>query len=610
MPILHPTHLAIDFSVLSVALALIAFTLAGWGRLTLRLVGIPNARLIDCGTLWVGFTAVTAVVELAQLFIRIDWIASLIAVVVGLSVCLFDKQFSIVQSLKHLVGFFKTYQFGFICLVLLLVVWCLRAMGAPNNVDSGLYHFQSIRWLNEYPLLMGLANIHWRFAFNQSYFGFLALLNFYPFWGKGYATGGLFLLILSLSTVIEVGIRQALLWRWIVGGVLFIYFGYVAGTIANPAPDMAIGLVEIAMSLLLMRLAFATKISSQTDRDFATIALLAFTAVAIKLSGVAFAAACVMCALVFIRGRLSVKSISLIKVALLLAVATLVHSIRSYALSGTIMFPSTVFGLWQKEWTLQLAQIRFETDLILSLARQPDVMDPAGVLGNWHWLSGWMHRLPNHIAILFSASLLAMLFSLARVIKSKNSTDTKTLLLLYLPLLCSLIFWFLTAPDLRFLGAVLPIFIATALWLAVKQTQLRLSTLGHSNFEKWSILQALGVVLVLMVSFKLTGVRAISLEGWQAVPQVNAELKRTDSGFYIFVPGGGGFCWDHPLPCTPVFHPNLRFKDASWTIFDAEFGLYRKYFTTKTNPDPTGNQIYRFPLQDNPSTAPAQLSHP
>ena len=109
---------------------------------------------------------------------------------------------------------------------------------------------------------------------------------------------------------------------------------------------------------------------------------------------------------------------------------------------------------------------------------------------------------------------------------------------------------------------------------------------------------------LLVLSTKLMGIRAISLEGWQPIPQVNAELRRTDSGFYIFVPGAGGFCWDHPLPCAPIFHPNLRFKDAPWTIGGTNLEIETKYFTTKTNPDPTKNQIYRFaPKSD--SQAPA-----
>lgn len=591
---------------------LIALTLGGWGRLTLRLLGVPTPQVLDTGTIWLGFAAVCALSEFIQLFVRIDWAASVLASVIGISAYLFDKAFSLTQSFRKGVIFLNGYRYSVLCIALVLLVWCLRAMGAPNNADSGLYHFQSIRWLNEYPLIAGLANIHWRFAFNQSYFGFLALLNFYPIWGKGYATGGLFLLILALCTLIEVGLRQTKPWRWLVGGTLVIYFGYVAGAIANPAPDIAIGLVEIAISLLLMRLAFANQISEQTDRDFVSLTLLCFTAVTIKLSGVAFGTVSIFCALAFIRFRLCAGASVLIKLACLVLFALVIHSIRSYELSGTILFPSTLFGLWQKEWTLQLAQIRFETDLILSFARRPDVLDPALVLGNWQWLPGWLQRLSLHLTVIFGIAFVAMLLSLAALFVSNRSTHAnasthlsqeRRLSALYLPVVCSLIFWFLTAPDPRFLGAVLPLYVATALWLAARSSLLRSAMQAFSHRYTGVGLPVLASVLVLTVSLKLTGVRALSLEGWQAVPQVSAALKRTDSGFDIFVPGDSGFCWDHPLPCAPVFHPNLRFKDAPWVVFGTKLTVERKYFTTKTNPDPTANQIYQHrPPTERPSS--------
>lgn len=550
---------------------------------------------MDSGTVWLGFAVICALIELLQLFVRIDWMVSVVVVGVGIFACMFDQKLSFQQSLKNGLNVVRAYRYVCLCVAFVVIVWCLRAMGSPNNVDSGLYHFQSIRWLNEHPLILGLANIHWRFAFNQSYFGFLALLNFYPFWGKGYATGGLFLLILSLVTLVEVGLEQKKVWRWTVGCILFAYFGYIAGTIANPAPDIAIGLVEIAISLLLMRLAFADKTTEQADRDFVTVALLCLTAVTIKLSGVAFSAASLLCGLLFISFRLHAGISPFLKLIGLTVFAVAVHSIRSYVLSGTIMFPSTVLALWQQEWTLLPAQIRHETDLILSLAREPDILDPAAVLGHWQWLPGWFNRIPTHIAIGFSIAFIAMSLSLPRLLSAVNTDQTKKLRLLYLMPVCSLIFWFLTAPDLRFLGAVLPLYIATALWLMSRHSQSRGYFSSMAQHPSAVVVPVLAIVLVFAVSLKLTGVRAISLEGWQPIPQVSAELKRTDSGFYIFVPGEGGFCWDHPLPCASVFHQNLRFKDASWSVFGTDFIINRKYFTTKTNPDPTANQIYQLP---------------
>ncbi len=593
-----------DFIILSVVLFLVALTAGGWGRLTFRLIGLVSPKTLDTSSVWLGFAALCALAELLQLFVRLDALVSVIIVMIGIGAYATDKHFSTATCVRDSTTIFIKYRLLFLLVTIILILWCLRAMGSPNNVDSGLYHFQTIRWLNEHPLITGLANVHWRFAFNQSYFGFLALLNFYPFWGKGYAAGGIFLLALSLCTLIEVGVRQTKLWRWTVGGVLFVYFGYVAGTISSPAPDIAIGLVEIAIALLLMRIAFSATSTAQTDRDFVVVVALCFTAVTIKLSGIAFGAISILCGLIFIKGKLNAGASSSARLAGLILVATIVHSIRSYILSGTIMFPSTAFALLDKEWSLQLSQILFEKDLILSFARRPDILNPAIVLGNWEWLPEWFDRMTVDIISMFVVAFSTMLVSIVGAIFIQQNYESKRLNMLYLPLVGSVFFWFLTAPDLRFLGAVLPLFLATGLWLAIRQVQLTPigQKLGPYAIPKGGEV-ALACVL-LALSTKLLGVRAVSLEGWQSIPQVNAELRRTDSGFYIFVPDGGGFCWDHPLPCAPIFHPNLRFKDAPWTVIGTDLTIERKYFTTKTNPDPTVNQIYRF-IPERDSQAPS-----
>ena len=125
-------------------------------------------------------------------------------------------------------------------------------MQLPIMYDSGLYHFASIRWLNEEAIVPGLGNLHWRLALNQSYFGFLALLNIAPYWNKGYAAGGLFLLLLTSASLCEFGLHSRSVWRTVVVIILSLYLCQIAGSISNPSPDIAISLLEIVVFLFLV----------------------------------------------------------------------------------------------------------------------------------------------------------------------------------------------------------------------------------------------------------------------------------------------------------------------------------------------------------------------
>ena len=43
------------------------------------------------------------------------------------------------------------------------------------HVDTGLYHAQAIRWIEEYGVVCGLGNLHSRFAYNSAAFALCAL---------------------------------------------------------------------------------------------------------------------------------------------------------------------------------------------------------------------------------------------------------------------------------------------------------------------------------------------------------------------------------------------------------------------------------------------------
>jgi hypothetical protein len=271
----------------------LAMVCAAWGRATFRLIGITAPHYFDCGALWLGFSSLLAFLECWHLFAPIDWRASIVVFLVSLLPLLSNQnRFEIKASFQNALYYSRKHYLQIFLICLIALIWCLRSMGLSNNFDSGLYHFGSIRWLNEYPIVPGLGNLHWRFALNQSYFGFLSLVNIYPFWNKGYAVGGLFLLILASLTLMQIARTQDKSWRLALGGVVFIYLGYLAGTLPNPSPDTAVGLLEIAIFLLLFRLIKNQKNdTSQSLRDAVVIIFLSFSLVTVKLSSVMFAVA-------------------------------------------------------------------------------------------------------------------------------------------------------------------------------------------------------------------------------------------------------------------------------------------------------------------------------
>jgi len=575
-------NLLTSLFVLATVLCITAIALLGWGRLILKLIGFEQCPRPDTVTVWLGFGIVLGVIDFLHLFFPVDWKMSVCLGLIGLLGCNVGSELNDRTMIAFVRTQLRKYWFFAIAGGLILVLWCLRAMGVPNNFDSGLYHFQTIRWLNEYPLVPGLGNLHWRFALNQSYFNFLALLNIDPYWGKGYAAGGLFLLLLSVLTLLEFAQKQTKTWCWIFGGAIFMYFGYVASGIANPAPDGVIGLVQITVFLLLFKLLdsanqYSVEDSSQRQRDITTLLLLCLTMTTIKLTGALFALACIVIVLWKNRNvfrQYPKKWLILSGILLLLMV---VHFGRGYLLSGFPLFPGLILAAHDLPWSLPTELVKFESDLIKSWARMPGTLSLERTLSSWAWVPVWFKAMSFGTFTLLGCALVLMVIGSALVFVNKMRSTKGNLFLLYLPLYATLIFWFVTAPDPRFLGSILVLCIALSGWFWVTFSQSILKDYGI-KLTNGKLLSRLGCIVCCLVALKLSGLSSISLSGWKNIPTQDVEVKQTLTGLEILVPNAGGQCWNEALPCASIFNQNLAKQKNILFPGLSQFGLMNNFY--------------------------------
>ena len=572
------SKLLLDLAVLLLVLGSTWIVLLGWGNITWRALGIEQPKRLTVITVWLGFCIVVGCIEAVHLFIPIDWKVTLGFTVIGaVSTWANSQSSSVVMTIQSanalprsgmlsaVVDKLRSYPLRSLLATIVTIVWCMRAMEVPTMYDSGLYHFGSIRWLNEYAIVPGLGNLHWRLALNQSYFGFLALLNIAPFWGKGYAAGGLFLLLLTACTLLEAGSTQSKVWRWIFGGVLFCYLCLLSGPIANPMPDTAVTLLQIAIFIFLYRNCVSTiepssTSSVQPQHLQIVLALLCLTIVTVKLSSVGFAIACfaIVTARVFRLSQYKLSNEVVTKTVALLALFTTVHICRGYLLSGAPFFPSPVGSMWSLPWAVEFGVAQNESQLIYAWAKQPGVSTPSELASGFGWVGDWFAALPRSFVALFAVSCVMLNIAvIQRSFLSKGFGRGE--LLLGLPLLSALTFWFFSAPDIRFLGATLILFFTWSLWLVARAFEY---SVGLKSFMFRPIAQrtyyyaAIVVVLGLFVRWSLIGKGAVY--GWMPLPNAISEVHSNRSKLVAVVPTDGAQCWNSSLPCTPLLHDGLR----------------------------------------------------
>ena len=579
--------LCLDLLVLLLVLCSTALVLLGWGNLIWRWLGVQQPRKPSVLTVWLGFCVIVASLEAVHLFVPIDWKVTLAVALIGalgqrLRVKFArSKESSPPTAVEPAVGVrslvvnaIKTYPLLSVVALSVIVSWCFLAMQPPSMFDSGLYHFGSIRWLNEYAIVPGLGNLHWRLALNQSYFGFLALLNMTPFWGHGYAAGGLFLLVLTAFTVLEVALKQSTLWRWIFGGLLFSYLCLLSGQIANPMPDSAMALLQVVIFVFLYG-SLVTQTTTQAQIESAAnvsvqhlhivLVFLCLTIVTIKLSSVGFAAAgfaIVSVALFRSAGRQLPYSL-LLKLGSLVALFTLLHIGRSYLLSGAPFFPSPIGGIWSLTWAVPFGVASNESQLIYAWAKQPGISLVGDVPAGFGWVSTWVQALPQTLKYLFVVSTLSLVLALILRRTSRASALNKTWLL-GVPLSAALIFWFFTAPDPRFLGAIVVLYFVWSLYifsgLLKNLAQRYADSLIKASRTAIHLLVIIGMV-ALFARWSLSGISG--LQGWGSLPNSNREVKVNPFGYKAYVPTTDTLCWDSELPCTFMLDDGLQRKPLS-----------------------------------------------
>jgi hypothetical protein len=558
--------------VLMLALTLVLSVCYGWGKITFVLLGIGGRSTFVTVTAWIGFCSILFATQSIHFFVAIDWRVSLGVGALGLArILLFDRA-DVSRILSHLVTTTKLHPWFATSCAAALCILCLWAMQSPTMYDSGLYHFASIRWVNEQPLVPGLGNLHWRLALNQSYFGFLALLNIFPFWGKGYALGGLFLLALGIFTLLELPSAISPRFRMMIFALIVMpYLFLFALAVANPSPDLAVGVLQVAIfGYMLSALLTRDLHLSYEPHILITILFLCVAIGTIKLSSVGFALACFVLTLGLLWKTQELFSSTLIKTFVVLALVMVFHILKGYLLSGAPLFPSPVGGIWSLPWAVAPGVAEFESRLIYAWARSPGIASPELLPTGFGWFHAWFKSISTIGFSLFFGSAILGTCSLIFRYRQKLPNRLANIDLLYVPLVIGLVFWFVTAPDPRFLGATVILLFAFTVW--------RLVVLFLHSWPASSIVQSRwgGAIFLLLTSFLMLKFGVFDLKvnsQWPVLMRPEVVVERSFKGVEVLVPKTGAQCWDGPLPCAVGTNPDLKIANSPRVqYFDFVFG--------------------------------------
>ncbi len=507
----------------------------------------------------VGLIVLTTLASFFSLFFQIGlWFNLLI--LAGATAAIFTRQISAPRSQRP-AAWIPLIVLG-VALLLLLE----NATHPPVNPDTNIYHAQAIHWIESFPAVPGLGNLHGRLAFNSAWFISNAIFSL-SFLGLGSFHLTASVLFLAVMLYFWGGFGQVARREYTPAALLKVLFFPIAFSLLGA--ELSSPGTDLPVSLLLWLIAVLWAESDQPFQPILIVLLAAFV-VTIKLS----AAPVLLLALVALSTKqfatahtkntafsrvFSVYSvISVVNFTSIICAALVIFPFlaRNVILSGYLLYPVPATGLFSFDWRVPLERAIGEQMSVLAWGRFPR-LDAGRVLAMplSEWLPKWFKAQTPNRRLIVEAALLSPLLALPGL------RLTKRFWLGWLTFFIGTLFWLFSAPDFRFGQGFLvgTILLALTPWLAALLQRTRFSSVKVSATA--SLLIAAYLALALTTSFESrTFLNRLLLPApYDHVATQSCDLANGK----IFCAKGFDECSYDAFPCIPSPRPWVALRDPN-----------------------------------------------
>lgn len=359
-----------------------------------------------------------------------------------------------------------------------LFVFLLMAYGASHGImhyDSDLYHAQAIRWIEEYGIIKGLGNLHVRLAYNSSAFAISALYSMSFLGGQSYhVMSGFFALLLAWQCIdIKNVLRRGHLVISDFARVAAIYYLFtIYDEMVAPASDYFLSTLVFYIMIHLLDMYVKHE---KSYVPYILLALVGVFAITIKLSAAPMVLLCIIPLSKLLCDRSKEKMAALWISIAMAFVIVLPFLIRNIIISGWILYPVTMFDFFGFKWEIPKGVADFDSLEIRTFGRgYNDVAANANVPFN-EWVPHWFSSITGLNKIMLILAIISVVLYLGYVIyfliaalgrknekirtfgkgkvfelSSRSMMATADFLTIGGTLIGCLLFWFISAPLIRY----------------------------------------------------------------------------------------------------------------------------------------------------------------
>ena len=344
------------------------------------------------------------------------------------------------------------------CFVLTLV-WTNQS---PGQYDTGLYHAQAIRWIEDYGVVSGLGNLHMRLAYNSAFMSLQALFSLGWLVGQSvHSLNGFFCLaaLLYVCATVRLWGEKSLRTSDFLkcGMVIFV---------VQKRYDIASSGTDIWAMLLVFYILIKWSEYLESGREdgvmYGWLCLVSVYAATVKLSAASVAVLALYPLYLFIREKKGKAIFAHVAAGLLIL---LPYLIRNVIISGYLVYPYGGLDLFNLDWKMDRAVLAEDSLDIRMFAR--GFTNPAEYDNSFlRWIPGWFFRQGMGSRILIVAGLVCIPVMVYLLIQRFRSKEYAWAALLGTAIV-NFFFWMVTAPHMRYGGPYIYMLVALTLGTVV-----------------------------------------------------------------------------------------------------------------------------------------------
>ncbi len=415
--------------------------------------------------LYAGIGAVTVYAQFFSIFWKVGLWANLILLLICiLCVVALKRQFlEELQTCRLTISPIKA--------VLILALFLIFAYGTSTGIihyDTGLYHAQSIRWIEEYGVVPGLGNLHSRLAYNSAAFCLSALYSMAVLGGQSYHCAAGFLAFLLALVCMEAFTRERIKSPRIsdFARLAAVYYLLIIfDEMVSPASDY---FMVLLVFFIIIRWLDLMEWKERLYLPYAFLGVLGVVVLTVKLSGALILFLVLKPAFMMIREKRGKDIFRFLSLGVLTVLPFLV---RNVILSGWLIYPFTALDFFSFAFKIPKGMAEYDAREIQVYGRGFSDVERYGE-PIMDWLPEWIRNLDAtnkaFLAMALGGVILLLLLTVYAIWKKKK--DMIDFLHVAGTLAVCFLFWLFSAPLIRY-GCVflwlLPVLVWGYLYLKI-----------------------------------------------------------------------------------------------------------------------------------------------